>query len=316
MNDINNLFGGGENKKTYIGYVKVKDGDIKIIPGEKDNRIIHKRNKILNHLNAVLSGGKRLKEENIKKYFSALGGKYERNNICSSGNKSNCKGGKNVSVEGAHKLLKLISKKNLPVDSALNVFRGSAPKLYEKLETKIKGGYNAIMYDSNDGNNSNGGNNRYDESGGSLASAAFSFAKQQAKSAAKEAGQTLKKHAMNAARNVARDFQNSAVEYGRKNLKKFEDFDFGNDDDNYDGGFDDRYDNRGGNDDRDDRYDNRGGYDDRDDRYDNRGGYDYRDDRYDNNMYGGDDIELNKFRNEINRFNITNLRNEILNIDL
>ena len=33
-------------------------------------------------------------------------------------------------------------------------------------------------------------------------------------------------------------------------------------------------------------------------------------------MYGGNDIELNKFRNEIGRLGINNLRYEILNIDL
>ena len=142
------------NKDTYIGYVKMKKGGMKIIQGDKDNKIISVRNKILGHLDQVLSGGKRLKEKNIKKYFKALGGKYIRNNICSSGNNSNCKGGRNISINGAHKLLKLISKKNLPINDALQTFKGSAPELYEKLENKIKGGYKLINYDSDSSHSS------------------------------------------------------------------------------------------------------------------------------------------------------------------
>jgi len=140
-----------DNSNKYIGNIKSKGDKIKIIPGEKDDRILFKRNKILGHLDKVLSGGKRLKEKNIPKYFQALGGKYIRNDICSTGDLNNCKGGKNATISGAHKLLKLVSKKNLPIDNALESFKGSAPKLYKKLETKIKGGYNAITYDTNGG---------------------------------------------------------------------------------------------------------------------------------------------------------------------
>jgi hypothetical protein len=163
MDTTNNFVGGGDsssekyNKDTYIGYLKMKKGGMKIISGDKDEQIIANRNKILSHLDIVLSGGKRLKEKNIKKYFKALGGKYIRNDMCVSGDNSNCKGGKNVSVHGAHKLLKLISKKNLPIDNALEIFKGSAPKLYEKLESKIKGGYNAVAYDSDSSKSSRGG---------------------------------------------------------------------------------------------------------------------------------------------------------------
>jgi hypothetical protein len=137
----------------YVGNFKSKNGEIKILPGDKDNNIISKRNKILGHLNKVLSGGKRLKEKNISKYFQALGGKYTRNDVCISGDNLNCKGGRDISMEGAHKLLKLIKKENLIVDDALKTFKGSAPRLYEKLETKIKGGYNTIEYSSEGGSN-------------------------------------------------------------------------------------------------------------------------------------------------------------------
>ena len=277
MDKIDNLLGGGDsdkyNKKTYIGYLKMKNGGMKIIPGDMDEKIISTRNKILNHLDVVLSGGKRLKEKNIKKYFQALGGKYVRNDMCISGDNSNCKGGKSVSVDGAHKLLKLISKKDLPIDSALETFKGSAPQLYEKLETKIKGGYKSISYDNKVDHN---------ESGGSLYSAAFDFAKNHANKLIEEAKDKLEQEV-------------------KKHLKLGGERDY------------DIYDNRGGN----DRYDNRD-RNDRNDIYDNRGGNDIYDnrDRYDNrnrydNMYGGEDIELNKFRNEIGRLN---LRDHILSL--
>ena len=155
MENISQLTGGSKySKDTYIGYIKEKNGGMKVIPGDVDNKIIEKRDKILGHLNLVLSGGKRLKEKNIKKYFQALGGKYIRNDICISGDNSNCKNGRNVAIGGAHKLLKLVAKKKLPVDQALETFKGSAPKLYEKLETKIKGGYKAYNYDSDGGSSS------------------------------------------------------------------------------------------------------------------------------------------------------------------
>jgi len=152
--DTNNLLTGGElekSSKVYIGNLKEKNGGIKIIPGHLDNKILSKRDKILYHLDKVLSGGKRLKEKNIKKYFQALGGKYIRNDMCISGDNSHCKDGRSVSIGGAHKLLKLITKKKLNVNDSLKTFKGSAPQLYEKLESKIKGGYKSIGYDESKG---------------------------------------------------------------------------------------------------------------------------------------------------------------------
>jgi hypothetical protein len=127
------------NKDTYIGYLKMKKGGMKIIPGDKDEKIINKRNKILNHLEQVLSGGKKLKEEYIGSYFKALGGKYVRNDMCTGGDNRNCKDGKLISLGGAHKLLKLAARKNFPMDEILTKFKGSAPSLYESLENKISG---------------------------------------------------------------------------------------------------------------------------------------------------------------------------------
>jgi len=128
------------NKSTYIGHIKMKNGGMKIIADEIDSKIIEKRNKILSHLDNVLSGGGKLKEKHIEKYFRALGGKYIRNDICTSGNTFHCDEGKNITITGADKLLKLSSKNNLPIGPVLKIFKGSAPTLYEKLEMKILGG--------------------------------------------------------------------------------------------------------------------------------------------------------------------------------
>lgn len=127
------------NKSTYIGYLKMKKGGMKIIPGEMDTNIINERNKILSHLDLVLGGQKKLKEKNVERYFKALGGKYVRNDICSGGDSHACKLGKKISLGGADKLLKLCAKKELPMDNILNKFKGSSPSLYEKLEQKITG---------------------------------------------------------------------------------------------------------------------------------------------------------------------------------
>ena len=128
------------DKNTYIGYLKLKDGAMKIVTGEKDNKIINKRNKVLSHLTKVLNGGKQLKDRKIEKYFKALNGKYIRNDICVLGDTSNCKNGKDVSMGGAHKLLKLIAKNTNDIQPILDRFKGSAPVLYERLEYKINGG--------------------------------------------------------------------------------------------------------------------------------------------------------------------------------
>ena len=130
------------SKSTYVGYLKIKNGGMKIIPGEKDNYIINKRDNILNHLDLVLSGEKKLKEKNVNKYIKALGGKYVRNDMCTIGDLQQCKKGKNASIGGADKLLKLASQKNLPIQKILLSFKGSAPSLYENLEKKIVGGNN------------------------------------------------------------------------------------------------------------------------------------------------------------------------------
>lgn len=128
------------DKNTYIGYLKLKDGAMKIVTGKQDDKIIKNRNKVLSHLTRVLKGGKELKDRKIEKYFKALNGKYIRNDMCTLGNSSNCKGGKDVSMGGAHKLLKLIAKNTNDIQPILDRFKGSAPVLYERLEYKINGG--------------------------------------------------------------------------------------------------------------------------------------------------------------------------------
>jgi hypothetical protein len=145
-----------DSNKKYIGHLKTKNGGIKILPGEKDNRIIQKRNKILNHLSEVFSGGKSLKEKNISKYFKALGGKYIRNDICIKGDSNQCRKGQKVSIGGAHKLLKLAKNNEFKMDDVIYTFKESAPVLYKKFETRIDGGkYSNYDYNMHGGFNNN-----------------------------------------------------------------------------------------------------------------------------------------------------------------
>ena len=83
---------------------------------------------------------KSLKEKNISTYFKALGGKYIRNDMCITGDTYDCKGGQNISISGAHKLLKLSKKKELPMNNILETFKKSAPVLYKKFESNIERG--------------------------------------------------------------------------------------------------------------------------------------------------------------------------------
>jgi hypothetical protein len=123
------------NKDTYIGYLKMKKGGMKIISGDIDNSIIDKRNKILGHLKKVLSGGKSLKAKYVEKYFSALGGKFIRSDMDRS------EKDRKLSISGAHKLLKYSSMNNFPMEDILTKFKGSAPSLYKELEHIIQEGH-------------------------------------------------------------------------------------------------------------------------------------------------------------------------------
>jgi hypothetical protein len=154
MDTTEDMTGGASyNKDTYIGYLKVKKGGMKLVPGEIDNTIISKRNNILSKLEKVLLGGDKLKEKNIEKYFKALGGKYVRNDMCISGNTNNCNIGKKVSMGGADKLMKLGSAKYTP-KLLEDKFKIAAPVLYEKyMNTKYNGGNNNKYNDNQELNN-------------------------------------------------------------------------------------------------------------------------------------------------------------------
>jgi len=131
------MYGGGSfNKDTYIGFLKMKNGGIKVIPGELDDKIIAKRNNILDKLENVLSGGDKLREKNIEKYFKALGGKYIRNDMCLSGNTEGCKKGKQQSLGGAIKLIELGTYRYTP-ELLEYKFKGAAPVLYEKYKNTV-----------------------------------------------------------------------------------------------------------------------------------------------------------------------------------
>jgi hypothetical protein len=96
------------DKNTYIGYLKLMNGGMKIIPGEIDSKIIKNRDKILEHLHLVFSGGKNLKEKNLEKYFKALGGKYMRQKLDKS---NNINGGSHQVLYNTNKLIELAVKK-------------------------------------------------------------------------------------------------------------------------------------------------------------------------------------------------------------
>jgi hypothetical protein len=85
------------------------------------------KTKILNHLDLVFSNKKTLREKNIHKYFKVLGGNYKIDS--------------DKSIHDSYKLFKLGIKNNIDVDTLVNKFKGSAPKLYDKLERKIKKKY-------------------------------------------------------------------------------------------------------------------------------------------------------------------------------
>jgi hypothetical protein len=151
---MQDMIGGGKyDTSTYIGYLKIKNDAMKIIPGKIDNKIIKNRDNILNHLNNVLSGGKELKEKNIETYFRALGGKYIRNDMCLSGNNDKCQSGKKVSMVGAQRLIEVVNNK-YDIDDK---FKVNAPVLYSRIyNNKIKKGgmdytykYQKLLYGGN-----------------------------------------------------------------------------------------------------------------------------------------------------------------------
>jgi len=167
METSETMIGGATyNKDTYIGYLKLKKGGMKVIPGDMDDNIIQKRNNILMKLEKVLSGGKSLKEKNLEKYFKALGGKYIRNDICISGDLSNCKKGKKVSLGGANKLMNIASNK-FSSSVIESTFKGAAPVLYQKYNKSYGGNKHKKLESESDSDGYNGGNNngnRYSES--------------------------------------------------------------------------------------------------------------------------------------------------------
>ena len=88
----NNLVGGRDsssekyNKDTYIGYLKMKNGGMKIIPGENDNNIVARRDKILKHLELGLSPDmhisflRNLPQRALKYFFEVPPNLIDKNN--------------------------------------------------------------------------------------------------------------------------------------------------------------------------------------------------------------------------------------------
>jgi len=126
------------DKSTYIGYLHIQDGGIKIVKGKEDRKILKTRNYILKEL----MGGLKKKDLSINRlpeYFSALEGKYIRNKMCGSGS--------NECFEAKERVKKITEKTikggmKLYGDKVKNIFEVNAPILYKKFDKKfkIKGG--------------------------------------------------------------------------------------------------------------------------------------------------------------------------------
>jgi hypothetical protein len=132
---INNFVGGAEyNDSTYIGFLKIKDGGVKVVQGGEDNKIIKSRDYVLKELSGGLKKNT-LPLTRFPEYFSALEGKYVRNVMCGSGS-SGC-------VE-ARKRVKKITEQTIKGgmkqygDKVKNVFEINAPILYKKLKHNFK----------------------------------------------------------------------------------------------------------------------------------------------------------------------------------
>jgi hypothetical protein len=124
---------GEYDNTTYIGYLKRKNGGIKIVGGKEDNLILKNRDYILNEL----IGGLKEKKINISRipdYFSALEGKYIRNVMQGSENKE--------AVEARRRIKKITEKTikggfNLYGDKIKNILEENAPILYKKFERQF-----------------------------------------------------------------------------------------------------------------------------------------------------------------------------------
>jgi hypothetical protein len=127
---------GGYNKDTYIGYLKLKNGGMKIVEGDEDNKIIEERNTILKHLVETINKTLPLMNEYLILYAKALEGKYIRNHICKLDNNDDCKN----EIETVKKISKKLIKKALQLKmyNILSIYKEHAPKLTNAMQKKIK----------------------------------------------------------------------------------------------------------------------------------------------------------------------------------
>jgi hypothetical protein len=127
----NKFTGGAEyNKDTYIGHLKLKNGGMKIVKGDDDDRIKKERNIVLEHLHKSLNGGK-IDADNLPTYYKALEGGYIRNLICPTDSKT-CSNFIDNNKMAAYKLSKNALKNGYA--NTLKTFKQNAPKLYKNLK--------------------------------------------------------------------------------------------------------------------------------------------------------------------------------------
>jgi hypothetical protein len=132
-------FKGGKSESvyhggTYTGYLKIKNGGIKIIKGKKDDEICEERELIIDYLKDIISKKEQLNVDDIPMdiYYKALEGKYIRNLMCPSNNEDKCDANINNVLSKAYKLTK-IGIKTFKITN-LDLFKQSAPQIYRHIK--------------------------------------------------------------------------------------------------------------------------------------------------------------------------------------
>jgi hypothetical protein len=129
-------FKGGASKSvyhggTYTGYLKVKNGGMKIIRGDKDNKINEERELIIDYLKDIIAKKEQLNVDDIPIdiFYKALEGKYIRNLMCSNDDEDICDAKINSVLSKAYKLTKIGIKTFIITN--LDVFKQNAPQIYK-----------------------------------------------------------------------------------------------------------------------------------------------------------------------------------------
>jgi hypothetical protein len=136
--EVFNFKGGGSKSVyhggTYTGYLKIRNGGIKIIKGKKDDEICEERELIIDYLKDIISKKEQLNVDDIPMdiYYKALEGKYIRNLMCPGNNEDKCNANINSVLSKAYKLTRM-GIKTFKINS-LDEFKQSAPQIYRHIK--------------------------------------------------------------------------------------------------------------------------------------------------------------------------------------